>query len=442
MPKILVLGAGFVAGPFVRFFLEQENVLIRIGDLEPDKAAALAGGHPRASAFGLDLRDEPALDREVAAADIVISLVPYAFHVGIARACLRHRKNMVTTSYVSDAMRALDADAQRAGIVLLNEVGLDPGIDHMEAMRIIHGVQAAGGSVLGFTSYCGGLPAPEANTNPFGYKFSWSPRGVLLAGTNDAHYLKDGREIHIPGRDLFDHYALLPVPEMGLLEGYPNRNSIPYRTLYGVPEARTMLRGTYRYPGWCRTMKAIAALGYLGQEGRVLSGWSPRALTLALAEAAPGDEARAAAAARLGLDSASDVLDRMAWLGLFDDDLIGLAHGSPLDVLERLMLRKLRYEPGERDMILLQHVIEARLAGGRQVRIASTLAVYGIPGGDSAMARTVGLPAAAGARLLLEGRIARRGVLIPIWPEIYEPILAELAGRGLAFHERRDEGMA
>lgn len=439
MPDILVLGAGFVAGPFVRYFLERENIRLRIGDLEPDKAAVLAGSDPRASAFGLDLRDEAALDKEVAAADIIISLVPYAFHVVVARACLRHRKNMVTTSYASDAMRALDADARQAGIILLNEVGLDPGIDHMEAMRIIHGVQASGGSVLGFNSYCGGLPAPEANTNPFGYKFSWSPRGVLLAGTNDARYLKAGREIHIPGRDLFDHYAVLPVPGMGLLEGYPNRNSLPYLALYGIPEAHSMFRGTYRYPGWCRTMKAIAALGYLGQEGRVLAGWSPQALTLALAEASSGGDPRAAAAARLGLDPASDILDRMAWLGLFDDDLLEIAHGSPLDVLERLMLRKMRYEAGERDMILLRHVIDARTGSGRPIRIASTLIAYGVPGGDSAMARTVGLPAAAGARLLLEGRIARRGVLIPIWPEIYEPILAEIAGRGLVFEERRDE---
>lgn len=438
MPDILVLGAGFVAGPFVRYFLENPGLRVRIGDLEPDKAAALAV-HPRASSFGLDLRDEAALAREVAAADIVISLVPYAYHVTVARTCLRLGKNMVTTSYVSEAMRALDGEARRAGISILNEVGLDPGLDHMEAMRMIHGVQSAGGRVEGFTSYCGGLPAPEANTNPFGYKFSWSPRGVLLAGSNEARYLKDGREVRIPGGDLFDHFEVLTVPGLGTFEGYPNRNSLPYLEMYGIPGARTIFRGTYRYPGWCRTMKALADLGFLGQEDRILAGLSPRSLTLELADAPPGIEPRAAAAARLRLDPGSDVLERMAWLGLFDDGLIGLERGAPLDVLERLMVRKLRYEPRERDMILLRHVVEARTAAGRRVRIESTLTAYGIPGGDSAMARTVGLPAACGARLLLEGRLTGRGILIPTDPEVYRPILAELAGHGLVFEERREE---
>ncbi len=324
MPDILILGAGFVAGPFVRYFLERDAVRVRVGDLEPDKAAALVGNHPRASSFGLDLRDEAGLDREVAAADLVVSLVPYAFHVTVAKACLRRGKHMVTTSYVSDAMRALDAEARRAGVAILNEVGLDPGIDHMEAMRLIHDIQAEGGRVEGFTSYCGGLPAPEANTNPFGYKFSWSPRGVLLAGTNEARYLKDGREVRIPGQDLFDHYEVVTVPGLGIFEGYPNRNSLPYLELYGIPGARTMFRGTFRYPGWCRTMKALADLGYLGQDVRVLAGWSPRALTLALADAPAGTEPRAAVAARLRLEPGSAVLDRMAWLGLFEDDLAGL----------------------------------------------------------------------------------------------------------------------
>ncbi|MDD8025814.1 MAG: saccharopine dehydrogenase C-terminal domain-containing protein [Acidobacteriota bacterium] len=442
MSKVLVLGAGFVAGPFLRAMLERDEVRVRIGDLEPDKAAVLAGSHPRASFFGLDLRDEAALDAEIASADVVASLVPYAFHPVVARACLRRGKNMVTASYASDAMRALDGEARKAGITILNEMGLDPGIDHMEAMRLIHGVQASGGTVLGFTSYCGGLPSPEANNNPFGYKFSWSPRGVLLAGTNDARYLKDGREIHVPGAVLFDHYELLDVPGLGLFEAYPNRNSLPYLGIYGIPGARTMYRGTFRYPGWCRTMKAIAALGYLSQEDRLLAGWSARDLILALAEAPAGTEPRAAAAARLKMDRGSDVFDRMAWLGLFDDVSIGVEHASPLEALERLMLRRLRYEPGERDMILLQHVIDARTEKGREIRITSTLVDRGIPGGDSSMSRTVGLPAAAGARLLLDGRLAGRGVVIPVWPEIYEPVLADLARRGIAFREERQERTA
>jgi saccharopine dehydrogenase (NADP+, L-glutamate forming)/spermidine synthase len=457
MSRILVLGAGFVAGPFVRYFLARPDMEVRIGDLEPDKAAALAGAHPRASAFGLDLQDEAALDAEVSVVDVVISLVPYTFHPLVARACLRRGKHMVTTSYVSEIMRGFDAEAKAAGITILNEVGLDPGIDHMEAMRIIHGVKNGGGQVLGFTSYCGGLPAPDANTNPFGYKFSWSPRGVLMAGTNDACYLKEGREIRVPGRDLFEHYALIPVSEMGVFEGYPNRNSLPYIELYGIPETRTMFRGTFRYPGWCRTLKKISDLGFLDPMVRDLAGLTVLDLTLALLgevkgqawaaemapRASPGGrtpssgtpDPRALLARRLDLDS--DIVDRLDWLGLLQDQPLEMAKGSPLDVLERLMLGKLRYTPGERDMILLQHVIQVQAADGRGETITSTLVDYGKPGGDSSMARTVGLPAAAATRLLLEGKISRRGVLIPIHPEIYGPILTEIARFGIVFDERR-----
>ncbi|MHB8056132.1 MAG: saccharopine dehydrogenase C-terminal domain-containing protein, partial [Candidatus Aminicenantales bacterium] len=228
MKKILVLGAGFVAGPLVRYFLEKPDVHVSVADIEPDKAAALAGSHPRARAFALDLKNEAALTAEIAAADVTASLVPYAFHPVVARLCLRLKKPMVTTSYVSDAMRALDADARQAGVALINEVGLDPGIDHMEAMRVIDEIRARGGRVLSFRSYCGGLPAPEANTNPFGYKFSWSPRGVLLAGKNDARYLVDGREFLIPAAELFARPETDTIPGAGTFEGYPNRNSVPY----------------------------------------------------------------------------------------------------------------------------------------------------------------------------------------------------------------------
>ena len=426
-----------MAGPLVRYFLDRPDVKVRIGDLEPHKAAALAAGRPRAASFGLDLKDEKALDAEVAGADVVVSLVPYVYHPVVARACIRHRRSMVTTSYVSEAMRSLDAEAKAAGIVLLNEVGLDPGIDHMEAMRLIDGVHRGGGRVLGFTSYCGGLPAPESNTNPYGYKFSWSPRGVLLAGKNAARYRLEGREIRIPAEDLFDHFEPWAFPGLGVFEGYPNRDSLPYLDVYGIPETRTMFRGTLRYPGWCATLKKIGALGYLDPADRDLSGRSVGDLTLELASAAGAADARAALAGRLNLDPSGEIMSRLEWLGLLDRTPLGLDRGSPLDVLERLMLAKLQYAPGERDMIILQHVIDAAASDGRRERITSTLVDYGIPGGDSSMARTVGLPAAAGVRLVLEGRIGSRGVLVPVIPEIYGPILAELRAQGIVFHEER-----
>jgi len=436
MTTILVLGAGFVAGPLVRYFLERPEVSVRIADVELPKARTLAGEHPRARAVGLDLRDDEGMRREIAGADLVVSLVPASFHPVVAKYCIALRRNMVTTSYAGEAMKSLDADAKRAGITILNEVGLDPGIDHMEAMRIIHRIGDQGGTVVGFTSWCGGLPAPEANTNPFGYKFSWSPRGVLLAGTNAAHYLEEGREVRIPGPELFAHYEMVNVDGLGTFEGYPNRDSLSYAELYGISRARTMFRGTLRYPGWCETMKAIADAGLLGQGERDLRGRTYGGLVRELADLPPNADLKSALAGRLGLPAGSAVLDRWAWLGLLSEEPIPLDRGTPLDVLERVMLERLRYGEGERDMIVLRHEFRFTAADGAERTAASTLIDYGRPGGDSSMARTVGLPAAAGARLVLEGRIARKGICLPLHPEIYGPILRDLEGRGIVFEER------
>jgi saccharopine dehydrogenase (NADP+, L-glutamate forming) len=438
MNTVLVLGAGFVAGPLVRYFLERPDTAVRVADVESSKAQALIGAHPRGKAISLDLQNEEALKKEIAGADLVVSLVPYGFHPTVARHCIAFRKNMVSTSYASDAMKSLDADARRAGITVLNEVGLDPGIDHMEAMRVIDEIKARDGRVLGFTSYCGGLPAPDANTNPWGYKFSWSPRGVLLAGKNAAHYLLDGREVGIPGPDLFAHYEMVTIKGLGVFEGYANRDSVPYAALYGIPETRTMFRGTLRYPGWCATLKKIGDVGLLDQTERDLKGTTFAAFMKSLAGLAPAADLRTALADKLGLSARSGIIDRWEWLGLFDDEPLPMARGSALDVLEHLMLRKLCYAEGERDMIVLRHAFRYAGPDGREKSVTSTLIDYGIPGGDSAMARTVGLPAAAGARLLLEGKIGRKGVCLPIHSEIYGPILRELAGRGIIFQE--DEG--
>ena len=438
MKTVLVLGAGFVAGPLVRYFLEISEVMVRVADVESSKAQVLIASHPRGKALSLDLQNEEALKKEIAGADLVVSLVPYGFHPTVARHCIALRKNLVTTSYASDALKSLDADARRAGITLLNEVGLDPGIDHMEAMRVIDEIKARGGTVLGFTSYCGGLPAPDDNTNPWGYKFSWSPRGVLLAGKNAARYLKDGQEVDVPGPDLFAHYEMVTIQGLGVFEGYANRDSVPYAALYGIPETRTMFRGTLRYPGWCATLKKIGEVGLLDLTERDLKGTTYAGFLKYLAGLASAADLRTALSEKLAVPAESGIIDRWGWLGLFSEEPIPMARGSALDVLEHLMLRKLFYADGERDMIVLRHTFRYAGPDGREHSVTSTLIDYGIPGGDSSMARTVGLPAAAGARLLLEGKIGRKGVCLPIYPEIYGPILRELKGRGIVFRE--DEG--
>ncbi len=437
MKRVLVLGAGLVSRPMVRYLLDVPDFEVTVASRTVSKAQALVGDHPRGKALPLLVDDTAKLDALVAGCDLAVSLLPYTYHVAVARLCLKHRKQMVTTSYVSDAMRALDQEATKAGVLLLNEIGVDPGIDHMSAMAIIHRVKNAGGRVTGFMSYCGGLPAPEANDNPLGYKFSWSPKGVVMAGRNEGRYLKDGKEIVVPGGELFGHHWPIEVPGAGGFEAYPNRNSLPYIELYGLEGIGTMFRGTLRNPGWCETLAAIARLGMLDDKprgdlaGMKVSGWTRAHV--------PGEgELRADVAARVGLAADDAVLERFAWLGFFADDPVGIEEGSDLDVLAKLMLDRMAYKPGERDMIVLHHDFTAEYPDRAGEHVTSTLVAHGEPDGDSAMARTVSLPAAVAVRKVLEGRISMTGVHIPVSPEIYEPVLAELETLGIECKERTE----
>jgi saccharopine dehydrogenase (NADP+, L-glutamate forming) len=435
MSRILVLGAGLVARPLVQYLLDQPDFQVTVASRTVEKAHALIGDRPNGRALAFDIEREPErLDDLVAQADLAVSMLPYIHHLQVAHACLRHRRHLVTTSYVKDEMRALDGTARQAGVLFLNEIGLDPGIDHMSAMRIIDRVHADGGRVVSFRSYCGGLPAPEANTNPFGYKFSWSPRGVLLAGRNDARYLEDGQVVEIPNRRLFATRHTVPVEGVGDLEAYPNRDSLPYIQLYGIPEAHTMYRGTLRYPGWCETWQKFVELGLLDlTEREDLTGMTYRQLLAHLIGRPETSDLRQDLAVHLNIPVDSPILDRFEWLGLFRDDPLP-PERTILDVLAVRMQEKLQYAPGERDMVVLLHDFVAEYPDRRE-RIRSWLVDFGIPHGDTAMARTVGLPAAIATRLILQGVIRLTGVHIPVLPEIYGPVLAELEERGIRVQE-------
>lgn len=435
MSRILVLGAGLVARPLVQYLLDQPDFQVTVASRTVEKARALIGDRPNGRALAFDIEREPErLDDLVAQADLAVSMLPYIHHLQVAHACLRHRRHLVTTSYVKDEMRALDGAARQAGVLFLNEIGLDPGIDHMSAMRIIDRVHADGGQVVSFRSYCGGLPAPEANTNPFGYKFSWSPRGVLLAGRNDARYLEDGQVVEVPNRRLFATRHTVPVEGVGDLEAYPNRDSLPYIQLYGIPEARTMYRGTLRYPGWCETWQKFVELGLLDlTEREDLTGMTYRQLLAHRIGRPETSDLRRDLAVHLNIPADSPILDRFEWLGLLSDDPLP-PERTILDVLAVRMQEKLQYAPGERDMVVLLHDFVAEYPDRRE-RIRSWLVDFGIPHGDTAMARTVGLPAAIATRLILQGVIRLTGVHIPVLPEIYGPVLAELEDRGIRVQE-------
>ena len=437
MKKVCILGAGLVASPLVEYLLNFDDIQVKVADIEVDKARRLVKDHPRGQAFELDLKDLKSLETLISDVEVIASMVPYTFHPYVARICLEYGKHLVTASYASQEMKALDGKAKQKGLIFLNELGLDPGIDHMEAMRLIHEAKASGGRVVSFISYCGGLPAPEANDNPFGYKFSWSPRGVLLAGRNEARYLKDGKEVVVPAEQLFAHYQLIEIPGLGVFEGYPNRNSVSYMETYGIPETKTMHRGTLRYPGWCLKLKKIGELGLLDITEKE---WKSRTYGEFLREflgLEPGVSLREKVSEKLGVSPDSEVIKSFDWLGLFSDRQLPAIRISPLDLLTALMVEKLQYKEGERDMTILQHEMIVEYPNRQLEKITSTLIDFGIPSGHTSMSRTVGLPVAIGVKLILEKKIPLRGILIPTASEIYEPILEELKALGLSFREER-----
>lgn len=434
MKTVLVLGAGLVTKPLVHYLLKH-GFHVRVASRTVSKAEILVGDHPNGEAIQWTIDKKDDLKKMIADADLAVSLLPAVYHPVVAELCIELGKHMTTTSYVSPTMKALDGAAKKARVVILNESGVDPGIDHMSAMRIIHGVEEKGGKVVSFMSYCGGLPAPEANTNPYGYKFSWSPKGVLIAGKNDGRYRKDGKEIFVPGPQLFTHYWHLEIPPIGELEAYPNRDSLGYIELYGLQGISTMFRGTLRYKGWCDTLKATVDMGYLDETEQDWRGKSFRDLGWQLVGKEPAGDLRAAFATKLNIPLDSFILDRFEWLGLFSTDPLLVEKGGVIDILTARMLEKMPYAPGERDMIILYHHFIAEYSDKRKEEITSTLIDYGIPDGDSSMSRTVSLPAAVGTRLILEDKFTRPGVWVPVIPELYNPILNELETLGIKCEE-------
>ncbi len=438
MNRVLVLGAGLVSKPLVVYLLEKESTFVTVATRTVSKAEHLIEGYQNGKARRLDILNEAELENLIKEHDVTISLVPYIYHTKVAKYCIKHKKHLVTTSYVSKEMAQFNDDAVKAGILLLNEIGLDPGIDHMSAMKIIDDIKAKGGSVTSFRSLCGGLPAPDSNDNPWGYKFSWSPRGVLLAGRNNARWLEDGKEINVESHDLFNNFWPINIPGEGDYEFYPNRDSIPYIDTYNLKGIRTMFRGTIRNPGWCVLLKKVADFGLLGLDPVENSEQlSYRDLIIRLT-GIRGDDLKAELSKKYNIEAHPEVLEKMEWLGLFDNTPIGLENHSPLDILVALLQSKLEYRENQRDMIILHHIFISE-TGGKKEKTESTLVDYGIIGGDSSMARTVSLPAAIATGMILDKKINLSGVRIPVHKEIYNPVLKALESFKIEFKDRITE---
>ena len=373
----------------------------------------------------------------VSQVDLVVSMIPPTMHIVVAECCLRHQKNMVTTSYISPQMQKLDNKAKQAGIIILNEIGEDPGIDHMVAKKMIDDIKRKGGKIDSLISYGAGLPAFEFNRNPFGYKFSWSPRGVMLAALASAAYLKEGKRIDVPSEKLFEHHWLVDIEGLGTFETYPNRDSTRYASYFGLVEDNlTLYRGLLRFIGWCNTMQAFIKLNLLdGGQPKNFENMTYRDFTASLIGVESHGRIKIDLANYLNLGEKDDTIKRIEWLGFFDDTPITIKSGANVDILVDLMLQRMSYQKNERDMVIVHNEVTGVYTNRKEKRL-STLVIEGIPGGDSAMSRAVSLPAAIATRLILEDKIAAKGVHMPTLPEIYNPVLAELESFDFKFEHK------
>lgn len=441
-PKvILVLGAGLSSSSLIRYLLEQStsnNWQIRVTDRTTETVQRKINGHPNGVAIVMNATESSERLLEIANSDLVISMLPARFHVEVARDCIALKKNLITPSYVSPEMRALDADAKAAGILIMNEIGVDPGIDHMSAMRVIHHLEREGAELTSFKSYCGGLIAPESDNNPWNYKFTWNPRNVVLAGQGIAGQYIDRHEYkYIPYTQLFSRLDRLEVEGYGSFDGYANRDSLSYRRVYGLEGIPTFYRGTLRRPGFCQYWNILVQLGmtdddYVMQESGKLTPRNFLNAFLPYETITPVEDKFAAFCANFGLTD----LSRFEWLGLFDNThTIGLDNATPAQLLECILTEKWKLVPGDKDMLVMVHQFEYTL-NGEQRFIESAMVNIGEDPVYTSMSNTVGLPVGICAKLMLSGAVTDKGVQIPTSPQVYDPVLDELETFGIAFVER------
>ncbi len=433
MQKILVLGSGLVAKPLVEYLLEA-GYFVTIASNTPDRAEHILKDHPKGESIYWEADNLDVLEELITGSALAISLLPYKFHPDVARICIKQKKHMVSTSYVKEEMKSLDCEARDAGVILLNEIGLDPGIDHMSAMRIIDSIHGQNGKIEGFYSVCGALPAPESANNPFKYKFSWSPKGVILASKNSAEYLKNGKVVKIESENLFKDRFSHNIRDLGELEVYPNRDSISYIDIYGIPETKTMLRGTFRYRGWCEILDSMRKLRLLSEEESDYTGYSYLDFLSSRLPGGNGDiKKRLADYFKIEEDSLP--VKAYEWLGLFEKKDMGFTSISPFEIIYDLMLGKMMIGEEDRDMIVLKHLFLASYPDGRREVVTSRMVDFGSLKTNTSIAKTVGLPAAIAADMILKGKIKLSGVYIPVIPEIYNPVLDRLEQIGISMEE-------
>ncbi len=441
MRNILIIGAGKSASTLIQYLLnksESENLHLTIGDLSKELAQKKTNNHKNATAIAIDIFDENQRKSEIQKADIVISMLPAHLHIEVAKDCIVYKKHMVTASYISDAMQELDQKAKENNLVFMNEIGLDPGIDHMSAMKVIDEIKEKGGKIILFESFCGGIVAPESDNNLWNYKFTWAPRNVVLAGQGgSAKFIQEGTYKYIPYHKLFRRTEFLEVEGYGRFEGYANRDSLKYRSVYGLDDVLTLYRGTIRKVGFSKAWNMFVQLGMTDDSYKIDNSdtITYREFLNLFLPYHPTDSIEIKTRLYLGIDQDDIMWDKLLELDLFNPNkVVGLEDASPAQILEKILSDKWALQENDKDMIVMYHKFGYEIEG-KQHQIDSKMVCIGDDQTYTAMAKTVGLPVAIATLQILNGNIKTPGVQLPITKEVYLPILKELENFGINFKE-------
>ncbi|MDG1041022.1 MAG: saccharopine dehydrogenase C-terminal domain-containing protein [Polaribacter sp.] len=442
MRNILIIGAGKSSSSLIKYLLEKspkENIHITIGDISLDEISKRFQNQQHLTLIELDVFNEKQRTNAIKKADIVISLLPARFHLEVAKDCIKFKKNMVTASYISDEMKALDEEVKKNNLVFMNEIGVDPGIDHMSAMKVIDSIHEKGGKMLLFESFTGGLVAPESDNNLWNYKFTWNPRNVVTAGQGGAAmFIQEGTYKYIPFHKLFRRTEFLHINGSGKFEAYPNRDSLKYRSIYGLEDISTMYRGTIRRVGFSRAWNVFIQLGMTDDTYKIedSENMSYRDFTNLFLAYSPTDSVELKLRSYLKIDQDDVMWEKLLELDIFNPKKkIGLKKATPAQILQKILSDKWTLSEDDKDMIIMHHIFGYELNGKKQ-QIESSMVAFGENQTYTAMAKTVGLPVAIAALKILNGTIKTPGVQRPITKEIYEPILHELESFGISFSEK------
>ena len=445
MREILIVGAGKSTSVLINYLLEQaqkEDLFLRIGDIDLENAKKACKQNSKCEAFELDVFQAESREPAIKRADIVISMLPARFHIEVARDCLKFGKNMVTASYISDEMKALDEEVKEKGLVFMNEIGVDPGIDHMSAMQVIDRIRDKGGKMLLFESFTGGLVAPESDNNLWNYKFTWNPRNVVVAGQGGvAEFIQEGKYKYIPYHRLFRRTEFLEIEGHGRFEGYANRNSLKYQSIYGLENALTLYRGTIRKVGFSRAWNMFVQLGMTDDSFQMKHSeeMSYRDFINSFLPYSPSDSVELKVRHNLKIDQDDIMWDKLIELDLFNPNKkIGIKNATPAQALQKILMDKWTLSEEDKDMIVMYHKFGYEL-NGQQKQIDSTMVHIGEDQSKTAMAKTVGLPVAMATIMILNGEIKTPGVQLPIQKEVYEPLLKKLAEQDIKFKEKETE---